>query len=99
MITLHRSASIVPGHVGSALGFAREVAALIKTKTGVEVSVAMPVAGNPNRVAWTAHFESLGDYGSTMDRLRSDAQYGELVAKGALNFIPGSVFDEIWRSL
>lgn len=99
MITLNRTASIVPGQVGSAIAFARDVAALIKTKTGVEVAVALPVAGNPNRVGWSARFESLGDFGQTMDRLRADAQYAELVAKGSTNFIPGSVFDEIWRSI
>ncbi|MCC7100726.1 MAG: hypothetical protein IT500_14170 [Rubrivivax sp.] len=99
MITLHRSASIIPGHVASAIGFAKEVAALIKARTGTEVAVALPVAGNPNRVSWTAHFESLADFERTMDRLRLDAPYGELVAKGGMNFIPGTVFDELWRSI
>lgn len=99
MITLHRSASITPGHVASAIGFAKEVAGLIKTRTGAEVSVALPVAGNPNRVSWTAHFDTLADFDRTMERLRSDAQYGELVAKGGMNFIPGTVFDELWRSI
>jgi len=99
MITLHRSASIAPGQLGSAIAFAKEVAALIKTKTGVEVAVAVPMAGNPNRVGWTARFENMGEFGSTMDRLRGDAQYGELVAKGGMHLIPGTVFDELWRSI
>ncbi len=99
MITLHRSASIVPGHIGSAIAFAREVSAAIKAKTGVEVAVALPVAGNPNRIGWTARFEDLAHYGSTMDRLRADPQYAEMLAKGGLNFIPGSVFDELWRAI
>jgi hypothetical protein len=99
LITLHRSASIAPGQLRSAIAFAKEVAGLIKAKTGAEVSVSLPVAGNPNRVAWTARFENLGDHESTMDRLRNDAPYGELVAKGSMNFIPGTVFDELWRAI
>lgn len=99
MITLQRSASIVPGHIGSAIAFAKEVSTVIKARTGVEVSVALPVAGNPNRIGWTARFENLTHYGDTMDRLRADPQYAELLAKGGLNFIPGSVFDELWRTL
>jgi hypothetical protein len=99
MIAFYRSASIAQGKVGSALAFSREIAAYIKDKTGVEVHVAVPIGGNPNRVGWSARYENLGALETQQVKLMSDPKYMELVAKGSDNFIPGSVRDEIWRGL
>jgi hypothetical protein len=52
MINFQRSGSIAPGKTAAALSFAREVTAYIKTKTGYEVKVGMPIGGNPNRICW-----------------------------------------------
>jgi hypothetical protein len=99
MIAFYRTASIAPGKIGSALAFAKEIAAFIKAKEGLEVAVALPVGGNPNRIGWSTRYENLGDMEARMGRLQADPKYAEMVAKGADNFIAGSVHDEIWRSL
>ena len=99
MIAFYRSASIAPGKVGSSLAFAKEIAAFIKDKTGVEVSVAVPVGGNPNRIGWAARYENLAAMDAAQTQLLGDAKYMEMVARGAENFIAGSVRDEIWRSV
>jgi hypothetical protein len=98
MILFHRSAGIAPGQLRAALAFAKEVAALIHAKTGVEVIVSQPVAGNPNRVGWTLRFDSLAHYDGTMERLRGDTEYGELLARNGTHFNAGSLHDELWRS-
>jgi hypothetical protein len=99
MIAFYRTAAIAPGKLASTLAFAKEVAAYITTKTGTEVSVAMPVGGNPNRVGWSTRHESLADFDSVMMTLMSDPAYVEMVAKAADNFIAGSSHDEIWRTI
>jgi hypothetical protein len=97
MIAFYRTSSIAPGKVASAVAFAKEVAAYITTKTGTEVSVAMPVGGNPNRIGWSTRHESLADFDGVMTALMTDPAYLELISKNSDNFIAGSAHDEIWR--
>lgn len=99
MIAFYRHAAINPGQIGSAVAFAQQIAAYVKDKHGVELSVAMPVAGNPNRIGWSARYENLAAFEAKMTAITSDAHYKELAAKGSQNFIAGTVHDEIWRTL
>lgn len=99
MITFIRTSVIAPGKIGPALAFAKEVAAFVKAKNGTELSITMPVGGNPNRIGWAARFESLADYEAKMSGMMADAKYMELISAGALHFVPGSAHDEIWRSV
>lgn len=99
MIAFYRSASIAQGKVASALAFAKEISAHIKDKAGVDVSIAVPIGGNPNRVGWAARYDNLAALDAMQTKLMTDAKYMELLGKGADNFIPGSVHDEIWRVL
>jgi hypothetical protein len=99
MIAFYRNAAIAPGKVGSAIAFAMQIVAYVKDKHGVDLSLAMPMAGNPNRIGWAARYENLAAYETKMTAIHSDAHYRELVAKGSDNFIAGTVHDEIWRTL
>ena len=99
MIAFHRSAAIAPGKLANTLAFAKEVAAHITATTGTEVSIALPVGGNPNRIAWSTRHNSLADFDTMMLALMADPTYVDLLAKSAENFIPGSVHDEIWRAI
>jgi hypothetical protein len=99
MIAFYRSASIATGKWTNAMAFAKEITAYIKDTTGVDVSVAVPVGGNPMRVGWAARYENLGAFEATMGKLMADPKYVELAAKGGDNFIAGSVHDEIWRTI
>lgn len=99
MITVFRSASILPGKLMSALAFAKQVAAYVTDVTGVESSVAMPFGGNPMRIGWASRYDNLGAVEATLGKLLADAKYQEMVAKGGENFIAGSVHDEIWRTI
>lgn len=99
MIAFYRNAAIAPGKVGSAIAFAQQIAAYIKDKHGVDLSIAMPVAGNPNRIGWAARYENLAVFEAKWTAITSDLRYRELAAKGSENFIAGTIHDEIWRTL
>lgn len=99
MIAFYRSASIATGKMPSAMAFAKEVSAYVKDKIGVEVSIAVPLGGNPNRIGWSSRYENLGALETGWNKLLADPKYMEMVSKGAENFIAGSVHDEIWRTL
>lgn len=99
MITFLRTASIGPGKVGSALGFAHEISGYIKSHFGVDVTVHMPIGGNPNRVAWSANYDNLAAFEAMQVRMMSDTDYLGMVAKGSENFLPGSLYDTMWRTV
>ncbi|HEX2792004.1 MAG TPA: hypothetical protein VHN17_16375 [Steroidobacteraceae bacterium] len=97
MIYFRRTASVAPGKAVPAMLFAREVAAFIKGKTGLEIKIGTPVGGNPNRIGWFVQYENLAILEDTQAKLMLDQKYMELIAKSADNFIAGSLHDEIWR--
>jgi hypothetical protein len=99
MITMLRTANIATGKTVNAIGWAKAMAAYIKDKLGLEVSVAMPVGGNPNRIGWSAQYADLAAMEATFAKLMADPKYLEMITKGAENFIAGSVHDAIWRTL
>jgi alcohol dehydrogenase class IV len=99
MIAFYRNAAIATGKLGSAIAFAHQIAAYVKDKHGVELSIAMPVAGNPNRIGWAARYENLAAFEAKMTAITSDPRYQELAAKGSENFIAGTIHDELWRTL
>ena len=99
MIAFYRSATFLPGKLTNAVAFAKEVAAYAKDVTGVDVSVAMPVGGNPMRIGWAARYEDLGAFETAMGKLMADPKYLELISKAGESFVPGSAHDEIWRAV
>jgi hypothetical protein len=99
MITFVRTATIAPGKLGEAMGFAHEIAQLVEKITGLRVGVSMPVSGNPFRIAWVAAETDLAAVELNTNKLLSDPNYMKLVESGASLFLPGSVHDEMWRSV
>ncbi len=99
MITFVRTASIAPGKVGEAIGFAHQSAEFLKAKHGVEIGVSMPIGGNPFRIAWVSMHASLAAFEERLDKISSDPEYLALVASAAAFFLPGSVHDELWRGI
>jgi hypothetical protein len=99
MIRFYRSATIAPGKFAGAMAFAREVAKYVKTTTGVEVHIGIPVGGNPQRIGWSAQYQTLAMYDDMSTKLLADAKYQEMVAKAADNFVANTMRDAIWRIL
>jgi hypothetical protein len=99
MIAITRTASIAPGKTGDAIALAHQVAKYIKDKHGTTLEVLMPIGGNPARITWHARYESLAQWETLTAKLLADKEYMELLAKNKDTFLPGSVRDEIWRTI
>ncbi len=99
MITFYRSAVILPGKTPKAIEFAKEIAALIKKLSGVDVNVGMPVGGNPNRIGWSSSYESLAQMEAAMTKMTTSKKYWDTLGKTSELFVAGSVNDEIWRGV
>jgi len=97
MIVVTRTIAIAPGQNLAAIGFARQIAAYIKTLAGTELEVLTPIGGNPNRITWSGRYPSLAEFEVRQAKMASDQKYMQLVATGKDLFISGSVFDTIWR--
>jgi len=99
MITIVRSASIAPGKTEGAHAFARNITKHIEKKYGRKLQVVTPIGGNPNRIAWLGTYEDVAEWEDFTSKALADRRYMKLVAENGPNFIPGSVHDEIWRSV
>ena len=99
MIAFTRTASVAPGKLGSAVAFAREIAAHFQKTYDVKLEVLMPIGGNPNRISWAARYDSLATWESLGNKMLADPVYMAMVTQGSENFIAGSVEDSIWRTL
>ncbi len=99
MITISRTATIAPGKMGEAMAFAHQVSKLIKEKHGVTLEVLMPIGGNPSRIAWQSRYDSVAQWENLTGRLLADKDYMEMVGKQSGTFLPGSLHDEIWRTI
>lgn len=99
MIYFLRSATIAQGKMADAISFAREIAAFIKKKMGLTVSIGMPVGGQASRIGWFVEYENLAQLDEMQTKLLQDPEYLALVTKGADNFVAGSLQDNIWRIL
>jgi hypothetical protein len=99
MITFVRSAAIAPGKTIEAITFGKLIARHIQDKYGTTIELLMPIGGNPNRIAWRTHYESLAQWESLAAKLIADAEYMGTIAKNSETFLPGSVLDEIWQTI
>jgi hypothetical protein len=99
MITFVRSASIAPGKTGEAIAFGQQIGRHIKERYGISVELLMPVGGNPYRIAWRAQYQSLAQWEDLAPKLLADAEYMGMIAKNSATFLPGSVRDELWRTI
>jgi hypothetical protein len=99
MITVMRTGAIAPGKTGEALAFAHQIAKYMHEKYGATIHLLVPVGGNPGRLGFRSEFANLAEWEARSAKLLADAEYMELLAKNAAFFLPGSVNDDIWRSI
>jgi hypothetical protein len=94
-----RSATIAPGKMANAMSFAREISEYLKAKTGISVTIGMPIGGQANRIGWFVEYENLAQLDENQTKLLKDSEYLAIVARGGENFVAGSLQDFIWRTL
>jgi len=98
MITVSRTITTTGEKFAGAVRFAHDSAGYIKSKTGVDFKVEVPVGGNPMRLRWIAQLESLAAFELMNAKLSSDPKYMDMVAKTTQHVLPGTTVDEIWQS-
>jgi hypothetical protein len=79
-----------------AMAYANELKTQVKATAGVDLKIAIPVGGNPHRIAWLSTHENLAQLDTVTQKLLADQKYQELLKKGAGIVVPESVFDDIW---
>lgn len=99
MITFVRSAEIMPGQMSAAMAFAGEIKAMVKQINGVELSLLMPVGGNPFMIMWRTTYDSLADMDAAQAKLMGDASYMAKLSETAGLFAPGSIRDQVLRTV
>jgi hypothetical protein len=99
MITLTRSASIAPGKAREAINYAKQIAQYLREEHATTAEILMPVGGNPYRIAWQIHFAGLAELDSLSAKLNADNEYLEMIARNSAWVIPGSVHDDLWRTV
>lgn len=99
MIHLTRTSCVMPGEMGNALAFSKQVTEHIAATHQVALTMMFPVGGNPFRIAWTTTYPDLGALGDFHAKLLGDRKYAEIIAAAADSFVPGATTDEIWRTL
>ena len=99
MVHVTRTAAIAPGKLGEAIAFAQAIVRHIHDVHGATIHVLLPVGGNPSRIAWHGSYDSMDRFIDLTEKLFADAPYMELLSKNASLFVPGSLVDDIWRTL
>ena len=99
MVTVVRTGAIAPGKTAEALTFAHQISKLIKEKHGVTIELLLPVGGNPGRIAFKSNYAGLGEWETLSAKLLADADYLAAITSNSAVFLPGSINDEIWRTL
>jgi hypothetical protein len=99
MITFVRTVSIAPGKIPEAMAFAHQVAKMIKEKFGSEIRLSVPIGGNPNRIGFVVTYANLSEFDAMTTKLVADGEYMKLIVSNGHKFLPGSIFDELWRSI
>jgi hypothetical protein len=60
-----------------AMAFANEISKQFTATTGIDVKIAVPVGGNPSRIAWIANYENLAQFEAAGLKLLADQKYME----------------------
>ena len=99
MITFVRTAQVLPGKIGDAVAWGKEVAAMVKRITGTDVVVSHAVGGAVGELAWIAQYENLGEMEQATGKIMADREYMAAISKAEHLLIPGSARDHLWRHL
>ena len=100
MITFHRRAVISPGHFVEAVRFASEVAAHVNSlRPDLRVTAGLGIGGQTGTVHWQAQYADMAALEDAQTQLFADEQYQQLLIKAADLLLPGSMTDDIVKSL
>ncbi len=86
-----------PGMTGEAVGWAKEIATMVKHATGKKQIVCTAFAGLLSDIAWIGHYDSVAEYDELRTKVISDHDYVAAAKKARNLFVPGSERDQLWK--
>jgi hypothetical protein len=96
MVTFIRTVVALPGKLFELLALAKEIAAVVKGVTGMDLAVCSAFGGNPTEVAWIWQFDSVAQLETNAVKVMADAEYRTALKKLENLVVPGSARDQIW---
>jgi hypothetical protein len=97
MVTFVRTIQAMPGKIVDALAAAKEMAALVKRATGVDVATGASFGGSFSEIAWIADYDSVAHMEVASDKMLADADVRAAMKKFEHLLVPGASRDRIWR--
>jgi hypothetical protein len=98
MITLIRTATIMPGKTVEARAWASEVGGVVSRITDNTCRVGMRIGGNVNDICWILQTDSLGQLEGQMAKWVSNAEFQAAAKRTEGLLVPGSVNDQIFQT-
>jgi hypothetical protein len=98
MITLVRTATVIPGKHAAVRDWAAEVGAIVSRVSGRQVHVGAPVGGNVSGICFIAQFDSLGQMEEALAKVMSNSEFLATLIRVEGMLVPASVTDQIFRT-
>jgi hypothetical protein len=96
MVTFIRTVVALPGKLFELLALAKEIAAVVKGVTGMDLAVCSAFGGNPTEGAWIWQFDRVAQLETNAVKVMADAEYRTALKKLENLVVPGSARDQIW---
>jgi len=97
MITFVRSATALPGKIGEAVVWAKEVSTIVERVTGKKLMISTTFGGAIGGIAWVTQYDNAGQAEDAMSKLTADREYLGALSKAQNLFVPGSGHDQMWK--
>ena len=99
MITAIRTANAIPGKIGEAVIWGKELAKIAERVTGTKVTSFISFGGAAGGMAWTWQFDNAGQVEDALSKLMADREYLTAITKAESLIVPGSIQDQMWRQV
>ncbi len=97
MLTIVRTHTAMPGKLYEVVDINKELAAIVKQLTGVQMALGVPIGGNGAEVARIDQVDSLAAYEEIVAKTMADPKYRAVTQRLSGLLVPGSLHDQIWR--
>lgn len=97
MIRFVRTVHIQPGRLRPVMRGLLAIAQHVKATHGIDVQVAMPIGGNPNRISTMTKLRDMAAVETTLATLMADEVYTRLVEEIAPHLTSDGTHDEVWK--